>query len=158
MNNTTSLGGLGGLLPQASAFLVPLCPELAAPATESWAFHASHSAAFILLYFLADLAAKKSLPDANARWFALHAAANALVVAVGARDVAAFFASPLCAMLSAHSSWVPSHLAFALHAYHLVAFTSLRGEDIGRVPLADAVRQLKLVPESRYDDAAAFFG
>ena len=32
------------------------------------------------------------------------------------------------------------------------------GEDIGRVPLADAVRQLKLVPESRYDDAAAFFG
>jgi 6-phosphofructokinase 1 len=24
--------------------------------------------------------------------------------------------------------------------------------------LADAVRQLKLVPESRYDDAAAFFG
>jgi 6-phosphofructokinase 1 len=35
---------------------------------------------------------------------------------------------------------------------------SLRGEDIGRVPLADAVRQLKLVPETRYDDTAAFFG
>ncbi len=31
-------------------------------------------------------------------------------------------------------------------------------QDIGRVPLADAVRQLKLVPQSRYDDAAAFFG
>ena len=31
---------------------------------------------------------------------------------------------------------------------------SLRGQDIGRVPLADAVRQLKLVPQSRYDDAA----
>jgi len=26
------------------------------------------------------------------------------------------------------------------------------------VALADAVRQLKLVPPSRYDDAAAFFG
>jgi len=26
------------------------------------------------------------------------------------------------------------------------------------VPLAEAVRQLKLVPQSRYDDAAAFFG
>jgi 6-phosphofructokinase 1 len=26
------------------------------------------------------------------------------------------------------------------------------------VPLADAVRQLKLVPQSRYDDAAEFFG
>ena len=35
---------------------------------------------------------------------------------------------------------------------------SLRGQDIGRVALADAVRQLKLVPQSRYDDAAEFFG
>jgi len=26
------------------------------------------------------------------------------------------------------------------------------------VALADAVRQLKLVPQSRYDDAAEFFG
>ena len=33
---------------------------------------------------------------------------------------------------------------------------SLRGQDIRRVPLADAVRQLKLVPQSRYEDAAAF--
>ena len=31
-------------------------------------------------------------------------------------------------------------------------------QEIGRVPLADAVRQLKLVPQSRYDDAAEFFG
>jgi ATP-dependent phosphofructokinase / diphosphate-dependent phosphofructokinase len=35
---------------------------------------------------------------------------------------------------------------------------SLRGQDIGRVSLAEATRNLKLVPESRYDDAAAFFG
>jgi len=33
-----------------------------------------------------------------------------------------------------------------------------RGQEIGRVSLADATRQLKLVPESRYDEAAAFFG
>ena len=39
-----------------------------------------------------------------------------------------------------------------------VMMVSLRGQDIGRVPLADAVRQLKLVPQSRYEDAAAFFG
>ena len=31
-------------------------------------------------------------------------------------------------------------------------------EIFSRVPLAEAVRQLKLVPQSRYDDAAAFFG
>ena len=35
---------------------------------------------------------------------------------------------------------------------------SLRVQEIGRVALADAVRQLKLVPQSRYDDAAEFFG
>jgi hypothetical protein len=35
---------------------------------------------------------------------------------------------------------------------------SLQGQEIGRVPLAEATRQLKLVPQGRYDDAAAFFG
>jgi 6-phosphofructokinase 1 len=48
--------------------------------------------------------------------------------------------------------------ADAAHSGEYGMMVSLRGEDIGRVPLADAVRQLKLVPESRYDDAAAFFG
>ncbi|HEU4360165.1 MAG TPA: 6-phosphofructokinase, partial [Mycobacterium sp.] len=48
--------------------------------------------------------------------------------------------------------------ADAAHAGEYGMMVSLRGSDIGRVPLADAVRQLKLVPQSRYDDAAAFFG
>ncbi|HPX35167.1 MAG TPA: ATP-dependent 6-phosphofructokinase [Mycobacterium sp.] len=48
--------------------------------------------------------------------------------------------------------------ADAAHAGEYGMMVSLRGEHIGRVPLADAVRQLKLVPQSRYDDAAAFFG
>ena len=48
--------------------------------------------------------------------------------------------------------------ADAAHAGEYGVMVSLRGQDIGRVPLADAVRQLKLVPQSRYDDAAAFFG
>ena len=48
--------------------------------------------------------------------------------------------------------------ANAAHSGEYGMMVSLRGEDIGRVPLADAVRQLKLVPETRYDDAAAFFG
>ncbi|HXA87683.1 MAG TPA: 6-phosphofructokinase, partial [Mycobacterium sp.] len=46
----------------------------------------------------------------------------------------------------------------AAHAGEYGMMVSLRGQDIGRVALADATRQLKLVPESRYDDAAAFFG
>ena len=48
--------------------------------------------------------------------------------------------------------------ADAAHAGEYGQMVSLRGQDIGRVSLADATRQLKLVPESRYDDAAAFFG
>jgi 6-phosphofructokinase 1 len=35
---------------------------------------------------------------------------------------------------------------------------SARGQEIGRVSLADATRHLKLVPQTRYDDAAEFFG
>jgi ATP-dependent phosphofructokinase / diphosphate-dependent phosphofructokinase len=48
--------------------------------------------------------------------------------------------------------------ADAAHAGEYGMMVSLRGQDIGRVPLADAVKQLKLVPQSRYDDASAFFG
>jgi 6-phosphofructokinase 1 len=48
--------------------------------------------------------------------------------------------------------------ADAAHAGEYGMMVSLRGQDIARVPLADATRQLKLVPQSRYDDAAAFFG
>jgi 6-phosphofructokinase 1 len=48
--------------------------------------------------------------------------------------------------------------ADAAHAGEYGTMVSLRGENIGRVPLADAVRELKVVPQSRYDDAAAFFG
>jgi phosphofructokinase-like protein len=48
--------------------------------------------------------------------------------------------------------------ADAAHAGEYGMMVSLRGQEIGRVPLADAVKQLKLVPQSRYDDAAAFFG
>jgi 6-phosphofructokinase 1 len=48
--------------------------------------------------------------------------------------------------------------ADAAHAGEYGMMVSLRGQDIGRVSLSDATRQLKLVPQSRYDDAAEFFG
>ena len=35
---------------------------------------------------------------------------------------------------------------------------ALRGTDIVRVPLADATRELKTVPESRFAEAEVFFG
>jgi 6-phosphofructokinase 1 len=48
--------------------------------------------------------------------------------------------------------------ADAAHSGEFGMMVSLRGQEIGRVPLADAVRQLKLVPQGRYVDAAEFFG
>ncbi len=48
--------------------------------------------------------------------------------------------------------------ADAAHSGEYGMMVSLRGQEIGRVPLAEPVRQLKLVPQSRYDDAAEFFG
>jgi 6-phosphofructokinase 1 len=48
--------------------------------------------------------------------------------------------------------------ADAAHAGEYGQMVSLRGQDIGRVSLADATRHLKLVPEDRYDEGAAFFG
>jgi phosphofructokinase-like protein len=46
----------------------------------------------------------------------------------------------------------------AAHAGEYGMMVSLRGQEIGRVSLADATQHLKLVPQSRYDDAAEFFG
>jgi 6-phosphofructokinase len=53
---------------------------------------------------------------------------------------------------------------FGLHAIRAVAdgdtgiMVALRGTDIARVPLTDAVTQLKLVPPERYAEAELFFG
>jgi 6-phosphofructokinase 1 len=35
---------------------------------------------------------------------------------------------------------------------------SLQGPNIGLVPIGEATKELKLVPQNRYEDAAAFFG
>lgn len=46
----------------------------------------------------------------------------------------------------------------AAHAGEFGKMVSLRGNEIALVDLADATAQLKRVPDSRYKDAAAFFG
>lgn len=108
-----------------------LCADMTPSADEikPLPFHATHMFYWFLACFAADALIRRLLPE-SARWFALHAAVNAVVVAYSAYDVAAFAAQPMCAMLRSHSSWVPSHSGLALHAYHLVAFTSLRAEDV----------------------------
>jgi len=53
---------------------------------------------------------------------------------------------------------------FGIHAIRAVAagafgsMVALHGTDIVRVPIAEAVKQLKLVPEERYAEAEVFFG
>jgi len=53
---------------------------------------------------------------------------------------------------------------FGIHAIRAVAagafgsMVALHGIDIVRVPIAEAVKQLKLVPEERYAEAEVFFG
>jgi ATP-dependent phosphofructokinase / diphosphate-dependent phosphofructokinase len=53
---------------------------------------------------------------------------------------------------------------FGVHAIHAVmdndfgTMVALRGTEIVRVPLAEAVRELKLVPPERYAEAEIFFG
>jgi ATP-dependent phosphofructokinase / diphosphate-dependent phosphofructokinase len=53
---------------------------------------------------------------------------------------------------------------FGVHAARAVAdgawgsMVALRGTDIVRVPIAEATRQLKLVPPERYGEAEVFFG
>ncbi|MGV8873474.1 MAG: ATP-dependent 6-phosphofructokinase [Rhodococcus sp. (in: high G+C Gram-positive bacteria)] len=46
----------------------------------------------------------------------------------------------------------------AAHSGDFGKMVSLRGTEIGLVSLAEATTQLKRVPQTRYDDAAAFFG
>ncbi len=50
------------------------------------------------------------------------------------------------------------HAAEAVHSGHFGQMVTLRGTEIGLVPLAEATKQLKLVPTDRHAEAAAFFG
>lgn len=50
------------------------------------------------------------------------------------------------------------HAAEAVHGGHFGQMVALRGTEVGLVPLTQATEQLKVVPDDRYEEAAAFFG
>jgi 6-phosphofructokinase 1 len=50
------------------------------------------------------------------------------------------------------------HAVGAVHDGAWGSMVALRGTDIVRVPIADATRELKLVPAERYAEAEVFFG
>jgi hypothetical protein len=68
--------------------------------------------------------------NAKSRWFALHSTGNWVIAATCVWDVVGTVAAPLCAMVSPMQSWIPSHLAFGLHMYHMLAYTDLRAADV----------------------------
>jgi len=68
--------------------------------------------------------------NAKARWFALHSVTNWCIVFFSLQDCLSVIQSPVCAMVMPLNSFVPSYFAFSLHAYHFLAYTGLRGEDI----------------------------
>ena len=50
------------------------------------------------------------------------------------------------------------HAVEAVHEEAFGTMVALRGTEIVRVPLAEATRELKLVPPERYAEAEVFFG
>ena len=125
----------------AAPFLEALCgPEAASglPMPSAY-FHFTSSLSVLVGVALADFFSRALFPESSLRWFWLHALANGVVVAFSARDVGAWVGAPLCSMVLPHSSWMPSHIAMALHVWHLLAFTSLRVDDIVRYVCAQRV-------------------
>jgi hypothetical protein len=64
----------------------------------------------------------------KARWFAVHAVANAWVVSFAAGDMLRVLADPFQSGLGPYSM-LPLEMIIAVHVYHMVAFSNLRQED-----------------------------
>lgn len=64
----------------------------------------------------------------KSRWFALHAVANAFVVAFAFTDMLTVLRDPFRAGLGDYSL-VPLHFVVAVHAYHMIAFSNLKIDD-----------------------------
>jgi hypothetical protein len=64
----------------------------------------------------------------KARWFAVHAIANAWVVVFSVRDMLRVIVNPFAAGIGAYSL-LPLEMIVAVHLYHVIAFRNLRQED-----------------------------
>jgi len=64
----------------------------------------------------------------KARWFALHAFANAFVVMFGLSDMLTVLNDPFKAGLGTYCL-IPLHFIIAVHAYHMLAFDNLKIDD-----------------------------
>ena len=118
------------IIPSQPAYTF-LCPDAAPPSPPSPLEHCKALALFTLAFAIVDLAARPFLKDPNARWFTIHAIANAITAFFSLPDLFRVALSPLCAMVSPIYSWVPSYAASSVHLFHLVFyFFSLRADDI----------------------------
>jgi len=104
------------------------CVDPGAPVTLSR--HAMGCVAAFIVTGLVDVVLRVLFPDQKTRWFALHFVANSIVTVACLQDMWGLMNAPLCAFVEPSDSWIPSYIAFALHAYHLIAYTAVRMEDI----------------------------
>ena len=115
----------------ALAAATSLCGPLTPLDLPALPYHGVQILYWIGAVAVADVISRRVLfPEPGVRWFFLHALANLIVTLASAQDVWGWLTSPMCSMVVAHHSWAPTHIAFALHLYHLVAFTKLRMDDI----------------------------
>jgi hypothetical protein len=81
-------------------------------------------AAGVVLFFFDVILARQT----KSRWFALHAVANAIVVANAFSDMLTVLQDPFRAGLGDYSL-IPLHVIVAVHAYHMIAFSNLKIDD-----------------------------
>ncbi len=112
-----------------------------APEMELWegvTFHLTRVVAWMVPWLIGDqifrlinyMSKGRILAEAKTRWFALHALANFMVAVLGLPDIYFVLKNPYCGMMFDIISWHPSHIAFSIHLYHLLAFSDLRLEDV----------------------------
>ena len=108
------------------------CSTGSPPILDDWLKHIVNLVAtLICIGFIDQLSMRRFFPgDQKTRWFALHFLVNAIICVAAFHDLVHVARRPLCVAIEATASWVPSYCAWSLHLYHLLAFTSLRKEDV----------------------------
>ena len=98
-----------------------------------WTAHIYHVLSCMLVLLLIDrliLLRFVCFADSKTRWWALHALANFAVAFAAVPDTVWVLQHPFCCMFGRLQSWLPSHLAFAVHAYHLAMFVEVKFEEL----------------------------
>ena len=82
----------------------------------------------IAVLFVVDLILTKPNFDQTGRWFALHAAANAIIVGFCSNDAWMALTDPIMAGMGEYNLWTV-YMVAAIHLYHILFFDNLTSQD-----------------------------